>query len=433
MDFEEIMRYIKEVGKGGINLGLDRISYILDKIGNPQKNLKVIHVAGTNGKGSVCAMLNNILIEQGYKVGLYISPHLERFTERIKIDNQELDLDEFSKYFEKIKKVIDHMISFGFEPPTEFEIITAFALDYFNEKGLDYVILEVGLGGRFDATNVVNPLVSVITSISYDHIDRLGATLTEIAYEKAGIIKENGLVVLYPQRYEDVKKVIKRECLLKAAGLKEVEVEDIKKKESSINCQRFDYKDFKDITINLLGEHQILNATTAIETLSALREKGVFVSEKNMRTGLLKTKWPGRIEILSKEPLFIIDGAHNVDGATVLKDFIQKNLKDMDIILIFGLLKDKDVDGIINVIVPIGRDIVLTKPLSDRALDPYELYQKIKGINPHSNLYIEEEVNKAVLKALELSGKDKAIIATGSLYLIGDVRKFVKEVFDEKL
>jgi folylpolyglutamate synthase/dihydrofolate synthase len=347
MNYQDAIDYIHNTHKFGMKLGLDNIKRLLMHLGNPQNNLKFIHVAGTNGKGSTCAFINSILLEAGFKVGLYTSPYLEEFEERMRINNQNIPKDKLIYYVEYIKPIIEKIVDEGYNHPTEFEIITAIAFKYFCDENVDFVVLEVGLGGRFDATNVIeSSLVSVITTIDYDHMDKLGDTLEKIAFEKAGIIKENGTVVSFYQK-DEALKVIEEVSGLKNASLSVMDMNDVKIKESNSNHQVFDYKNYKSLKIGIIGKHQVYNASLSIMAVEKLKQYGINISEDVIRRGLSKTKWPGRIEVISKLPLIVIDGAHNPQGMAVLKEAL--NLFTYNrLILVIGMLKDKDTDSMLK-------------------------------------------------------------------------------------
>jgi dihydrofolate synthase/folylpolyglutamate synthase len=430
MNYDEALKYITNTNRFGMKLGLETITKLLELLGNPQENLNIIHVAGTNGKGSVCSFISNILIDGGYSVGLYTSPYLENFTERIRVDKKEIPREEVSRIVQLIDEKISIMLKEGYSSPTEFEIVTAMAFYYYNYCKVDYVVLEVGLGGRYDATNVINSsLVSVITSISLDHIGVLGNTVPKIAYEKAGIIKENGAAIVYGQKRE-AEEVIKDICKQKNAELIGVEFGSIEVVKSDVKSQVFNYtsSDFKygNIEIALIGEHQIKNSVLAINTIEYLNKNHkINISIDNIKSGLLKTEWPGRIEVIKEKPLFIIDGAHNLDGAKSLAKVLEKNFSGKKGILIIGMLKDKDVDSVLEVLTPYFKKVVATYPVSDRSMEPELLKEKISK-------YVEdvvaiENINGAVEYAIGKSTENDVIIAAGSLYMIGSIRTIIKE------
>ena len=291
MNYNEALQFIHESHKFGMRLGLDNIKRLLELLGNPQKNLNIIHIAGTNGKGSTCSFIASILKQGGYKVGLYTSPFLEVFTERIRINGVNIPKEEVGKIISIIKDKIEIMVNEGYSYPTEFEIVTAMAFYYYNQEKTDFVVLEVGLGGRYDATNVIDkPLVSVITSISLDHVGILGDTVAKIAYEKGGIIKENGVAIVYDQS-EEAKTVIKDICNEKNAKYIEVKFDDINIKKSDINSQVYSCtiigQRYEDLEINLIGDHQINNSILALSAVEFLREsKQLKISEDDIRRGL---------------------------------------------------------------------------------------------------------------------------------------------------
>ncbi|MDI6601789.1 MAG: folylpolyglutamate synthase/dihydrofolate synthase family protein [Thermoanaerobacteraceae bacterium] len=427
MDYKEAIEWIHSVNRFGMKLGLDNIKRLTDALGNPQNKYKIIHVAGTNGKGSVCAMTASILKEAGYKVGLYISPYLEEFNERIQINGVNIPNEDLARLATQVKSIIDGMVSSGLAHPTEFEVVTAIGLKYFEEQGVDFAVVEVGLGGRFDATNVVTPLVSVITNIGYDHMDVLGDTLPKIAFEKAGIIKRGIRVVSYPQEAE-VLDVIKARCEEEGAYLSVVDLDDIRLKATSPDGQAFEYKDLKDLRICLLGEHQLLNAATAINAICYLGDYGIDIKDEAIRRGLENARWPGRLEVMKQDPYILIDGAHNPQGAGVLRKAIEDIFNYRKLVLVIGVLKDKDVDGILKTILPIANAAVLTKPDNPRALSAAELNDRVKNIMPGLKTYCEDDIESAVRKGIELTDRKDLLLMCGSLYLIGEVRKILRKM-----
>lgn len=428
MKYQEALEYINDKDKFGSRLGLDSIGKLLNLLENPQDDLKYIHIAGTNGKGSTSSYLAHSLEAGGYKVGLFTSPYIERFNERIQINSQDIPDETLGRITSLIKEKANVMVAEGLEHPTTFEIVTAIAFMYFKEEKADYVVLEVGLGGRFDSTNIIkSPLISVITTIDYDHIDVLGDTLAKIAYQKAGIIKENSLVVSYPQD-EEVLKVIEEVVKEKDSEFNLCPMEDINIKAISDKGATFDfhYKDIvmKDIKISMIGEYQIYNATLALTTLLILRNKGLLkISEDQIREGLNKTKWPGRLEIMRTSPIFLIDGAHNVQGINQLKKAISL-FKYNHLILGIGILKDKDSSHMVELLAPLADKIVVTEVNMPRRLEAEALAKEISKYN--ENVFIEKDVKRAIEKTLELAEEDDMIVFGGSLYLIGEVRTLIK-------
>ncbi|WP_278681318.1 bifunctional folylpolyglutamate synthase/dihydrofolate synthase [Paraclostridium bifermentans] len=428
MNYNEALQFIHESHKFGMRLGLDNIKKLLELLGNPQNNLKIIHVAGTNGKGSTCSFISSILKEIGYKVGLYTSPFLETFTERIRVNGENIREEEVGKIVSLIKEKIEIMVSEGYSYPTEFEIVTAMAFYYYNQEKVDFVALEVGLGGRYDATNVIDkPVVSAITSISLDHTGILGDTLAKIAFEKGGIIKEDCPTIVYPQQ-EEASEVIKNICAEKKSKYIECNFKNIEIKSSNINSQIYNCningKELRDLEIKLIGDHQIKNSIVALNVIEYLNDiKITNISEENIRKGLLETKWPGRIEKISENPMFIIDGAHNEEGAKSLANSIDKYFENKNKILVIGMLEDKDIDSVLDLLIPKFNKVITTTPDNPRAIDANKLKEKIERYN--IEVTCKPNIKEAVDYALEISNKDDVIISAGSLYMIGNVRTII--------
>jgi len=425
MNYTEALEYIHGTLKFGIKLGLSNITILLDLMGNPQKKLKFVHIAGTNGKGSTAAFISSILMEAGYKVGVFTSPYLERFTERIKVGADEISESDIARITEFIRDKVNIMIDRGYNHPTEFEIVTALGMQYFYEKSCDIVVLEVGLGGRFDSTNVIDSsLVSVITAIGFDHMKILGNTLSEIAFEKAGIIKPSGEVVLYSQPRE-AEKVIEDVCAERGAKLHKVDFSNIDIADWSADGQVFHYKQLRNLKISLIGHHQTRNAVMAVEACKIVSQRGFPISENAIRKGLENAKWPGRMEIIKKEPLFLIDGAHNAQGAEILRDALDVYFPDRRRIFIFGVLRDKDYMSIIKTVIPGALIVIAVTPASERALPAEELAILIK---PYcKNILVSDTIESAVKEAFKLSSESDIICAFGSLYYIGMIRSLLRE------
>lgn len=425
MNYNEALEYIHNTLKFGIKLGLHNIEVLLELMGNPHKKLKFVHVAGTNGKGSTVAFISSILIESGYKVGIYTSPYLERFTERMKVNHDEISEDELCNITQFVKSKVDIMIAQGENHPTEFEIVTAIAFQYFYENNCDIIVLEVGLGGRYDSTNVIDtPLVSVITTINYDHMYILGDTLPEIAYEKAGIIKAGGDVVAYPQE-DAVKAVFREVCSEKSAKLQILDFSNIKLLDFSMDGQEFDFEQYKSLKISLLGEHQVKNAAVAIKASEVLINKGFNITTTSLEKGLLKAKWKGRFEIINRVPPFIIDGAHNEECARVLVDALNKYFPDKGKILIFGVLKDKDYKSIIEIVAPYASQFITVTPESPRALNARELAIIIASYC--KNVLVSDTIEEAVRTSIDMATEADIICAFGSFTHIGIIRELVKK------
>lgn len=429
MNYQEALEFIETSHKFGMRLGLDNSFKLLELLGNPQDKLNFVHVAGTNGKGSVCSFVSNTLKEQGYKVGLYTSPYLETFTERIRLNGENIPEEEVARIVSIMKDKIEKMVEEGYAYPTEFEIETAMAFYYYWEQKTDYVVLEVGLGGRYDATNVIkSPLASVIVSLSLDHIGILGNTLAKIAYEKAGIIKEDGITVVYKQ-HKEAEDVIKEVCKDKNNKYIEADFNEMVIKKSDINSQVFDCtilgKRFENMEISLIGDHQVNNAVLALTVIKVLKDdRNIEISEEAIRKAFLNTRWPGRIEKIKDNPIFIIDGAHNEDGAKSLSKALEKNFNGKKMTLLIGMLKDKDIDSVLEILMDKFDKVITTTPDSDRAMNCEELKEKIekyvKDVTAISN------IEDAVKYTLDSAKEDDIIISAGSLYMIGNVRKLVK-------
>ncbi|KEH99547.1 folylpolyglutamate synthase [Clostridium botulinum] len=433
MNYKEAMNYIEDSAKFSIKLGLSRTERILEILGNPHKKIKYIHIAGTNGKGSITAMLSSVLIEEGYKVGMYTSPYIEEFEERIQINNTKISKEDLAYEITKVYNAANQIIKEGYSHPTQFEIITCASLLYFFEKNVDYAVMEVGLGGRLDSTNVIKPILSVISSISYDHMKILGSTLEKIAYEKAGIIKDEVPVVLYPQQ-ENVENVIKDVCKDKRSELIKVPSDCaeflictdkiLNKGERRVQNIIINTKNQRyNINLSLLGKHQLLNCATVIYAIEKLRNLGVLISDTSITQGLLKVKWMGRFEILKKNPLVVIDGAHNIDGIKKLKESINLYLEYKNVILILGILTDKQVENMVEVITPMADKVICVTPHSDRAEIATELMKIVKKYNEDCEAV--ESYEDAYMNALKYCEEDDLLLVSGSLYMIGDMRKII--------
>lgn len=432
MNYDEAMSYIHEVGNFGSNYGLERTYKLLELLGNPHKKTKFIHIAGTNGKGSTTAILVQLLREKGFKVGMYTSPFLEEFEERIQINGENIPKSILAQLITKIKSAVDKVIEEGYNHPTEFEIITCLMFLYFVEEKIDYGVIEVGLGGRLDSTNVISPILSVITSISFDHMNLLGNTLAEIAGEKAGIIKEGVPVVIYPQE-EEVFKVIEDKCLESKSNLI---ITDISKgrfinvvNEDTIyqlvNIE-IDEHEF-EVKLPLLGEHQINNLLVALNAYKVLCDKENFeFCEYEIKNAVKKVKWIGRLEVMNKKPLIVIDGAHNIQGISKLKTNIEKYFKYKKLYLLLGILADKEVEKMVKVITPDAYKVYALTPLSTRAENASELKKVIDKYNDNCIAY--ESYEEALKSAVTEADDDDMILVSGSLYMIGDMRKKIRKL-----
>ncbi|WP_238947992.1 folylpolyglutamate synthase/dihydrofolate synthase family protein [Clostridium sp. YIM B02569] len=435
MTYKDAMDYITSVGKFGSNYGLERTFRILELLGNPHEKLKLIHIAGTNGKGSTTAMISKILIGMGYKVGMYTSPYLEEFEERIQINGSNISKKSLVDLVEEIKLVVNKVIEEGYEHPTEFEIITALMFLHFYREKIDYGVIEVGLGGRLDSTNVLTPKVSVITSVSLDHINILGDNLKDIAKEKAGIIKENIPVVLYPQKKEA------EEVILKIAEEKSSKVYFVNKENGKLVDINYDdfyqnvvvksIKNIYKIKFPLLGEHQILNLGVALSAIEVLCEnEKIELNTSLIEKALQEVVWIGRLEVLKKKPTIVIDGAHNIDGIKALRKNIEKYFKYNKLYLLLGILADKQVKEMVQEITPLAEKVYALTPHSERA----ELSENLKEeiLNYNSNTIALESYEEAFSLALKEAKEEDLIVVSGSLYMIGDMRKIIRNKFPNK-
>ena len=421
---------ISEYLRFGSRLGLERMEKLLTMLDNPEEKLPVIHVAGTNGKGSVCRYIYEVLLANGYRTGLYISPFLQVFNERMEVDGNQITDSELDKYTNLVLSKVEMMIKNGEESPTEFEIVTAIAFCYFKDKDCDFVILEVGLGGSGDSTNVISkPVLSIITSISYDHMDRLGNTLEEIAGEKAGIIK-SGVPVIVNVEDESAAKVIARKAYERGAPLYDVTRFDYRNISRDLNGQSFDTEiygtDYRQVFIKMLGLHQIHNAMTALTALEILRrEKRISVSKDAFYQGMAKAMQPGRFEVFGAKPFIILDGAHNQGGAESLLETVGEFFLDSRVLMVVGILADKDVDAMIESFSQISDEFIVTEPLSPRALSAKDLESRLLEQNKSVVAIpdMEEAYNYAVKKAKNESWD--VLIFGGSLYLVGKIREMI--------
>lgn len=421
VNYKEALDYLHGTLKFGIKPGLENINSLLRLMGDPHRKLKYVHIAGTNGKGSTAAFISSILIESGYRVGIFTSPSLQRFTERIKINGKEISEDELAGLTGFVRENVSRLIGKGGAHPTEFEIVTAIAFEYFFRNECDIVVLEAGLGGRFDSTNVIDsPEVSVITNIGYDHMNILGDTLEKIAFEKAGIIKQNGHVVLYPQ-IKEVEEVFDSVCHKMDAVLYKPEFGALDMINSGIEGQTFNWRQYKSIKISMLGDHQTSNAVIAIEAAEVLKRKGFeCITDKSIFEGLKNARWPGRFEIVKKDPVFIIDGAHNAQGAYVLSNNLVKYFPDKKKIFIVGVLRDKDYVSVLKPVIPLADSFIAVTPHSDRAMPAGDLEMFLR---PYcKNVTIGDTIMDAVERAVSMASGDSVICAFGSLYYVGEIR-----------
>ncbi|MBO4374560.1 MAG: bifunctional folylpolyglutamate synthase/dihydrofolate synthase [Lachnospiraceae bacterium] len=428
MNYEDARKYIDSIARFGSKLGLENIRNLMGYLGDPQKKLKFVHVAGTNGKGSTVAFLCSILKSAGFRTGMYTSPFVERFSERIRVNGEEIGEEDFARLATQVKEAAGRMKEEGKGEPTEFEIITAIAFLYFYEKRCDICVLEVGLGGRLDATNVINdPLVCMITPISCDHTDILGNTPEKIAYEKAGIIKEGSTVLIHPQE-TGVMAVIERVCLEKKAKPVICSLPEGPTK-AGIDGVDF-YYEGNEYHTGLLGDYQINNAAMSVSAARILQKKGFDIKEEDIKNGLSSAEWKGRFELIRKEPYVLIDGSHNVSGMERLASSLGLYFKDTRIILIIGILKDKDYGKMLDIILPLAKTVYTVTVPSDRTLTADELLAEVLKRTDVCAQAVPDPVS-AYEMAVKKAGSTDIICACGSLYYIGLIRKAVLHDDDE--
>ena len=425
MTYEETMQWIHRMEMSGIILGLDRMEELLNRMGRPERELKIIHVAGTNGKGSVCTFISAILEAAGYKVGRYISPTLYDYRERIQINGRYIEREALAEGMSIVRSCCESMQRDGLECPTVFEIETAVGFWYFKQQCCDYVVLETGMGGRLDSTNVVEkPVLTVITSISMDHMNQLGNTLAEIAGEKAGILKPGTPAVFYSQQ-EEAMAVLRLKCEREHIFYKILNKEAIFIKERQLQetenlfeaRQVFDYKDDKNLMIHLAGTYQVDNACLAIEAIRAMKldkEMGRFIAE-----GLSKARWRGRFECLSKVPCIFIDGAHNPEGAVSLRESVEAYFPDKRKVLMMGVFADKDYREILHIMSGLSESLIAFTPQNARGLNSRKLAEAAKSYFPDA---VDGNTAENALKEAEKrADSDSVIIIFGSLSTISTI------------
>lgn len=419
MTYQEALTYIHSISWRGSKPGLERISGMMEQLGNVQEDLKFIHIAGTNGKGSVSAMLSSVLTAAGYRTGLFISPYIMRFNERMQVNGVPISDEELAEIITEVQPVAESMA----ERPTEFEIITAAAFLWFARQKCDIVVLETGLGGRLDATNLISKNVcAVITNLGMDHTEYLGNTLGEIAGEKCGILKPGCPVVAYRSAPEAMKVIRARakelECPVRTADFGK-----IKALSADLQGQTFQYKQFPELTVHLLGAHQLKNAAVALETISVLRKAGWEIPDEAVVQGMDATRWPGRFEVLQDNPLVIVDGAHNPQGIESLIAAVKEYLPGQHIVCVTGVLADKDWKPMMDRLKTVVSDFVAVTPDSPRALGNVRLARYLT--DRQHWVSVADDVEKGLTGALERAkATGGMVLACGSLYMAADVRRF---------
>jgi dihydrofolate synthase / folylpolyglutamate synthase len=424
--YEEALDWIHSRLRFGIKPGLLRMEMMMEKLNHPEKQIKTVHIGGTNGKGSTVTYLRNILQQAGLTVGTFTSPYIEQFNERISVNGNPISDEEILALANKLYPIVEEMDKMEIGGPTEFEIITAMSFYYFAYMNkMDIVIYEVGLGGRYDSTNIITPLLSIITSIGLDHTAILGDTYAQIAFEKAGIIKKK-IPVIVAVKQKDARNVIVKQAIEMGAPIylldKDFAIDDYHR-ESSVECfsLKSSFSKLGNLQLTMFGRHQVENASLAVIGAQLLREIYVSINDDSIRKGLLLSKWPGRFEIISENPLVVVDGAHNEEGIEALVDVLVNRYKDKKKKIIFAALSDKKTDKMINKLDQVATAITFVTFDFPRAADSSMLYEE-------SNHPLKEQSSdwrKTILNQLENSKADEMLLITGSLYFISEVKTFL--------
>lgn len=427
MDWNEAIALLHGANWKHTKIGLERMRDFMHALGDPQEKLRYVHIAGTNGKGSACVMTQSILTAAGFRTGLYISPHLDQFNERLSIDGQMISDADLRRLAARVRAAAETL---G-EEPTDFEMITAMAFCWFEEQHCDLVVLEVGMGGRLDATNVISsPEVCAIMHIGLDHTEFLGDTVEKVAAEKAGILKPGADCVLYHQLPGVMEVVQKRFADVNPDAAARLVITDpaaFTTRTRSIDGQVFDYRKRRNLRIQLLGNYQMENAMAVLDIIDCLQRRGFGISEDAIRTGLIRASWPGRFELLSRAPLLIVDGAHNPNGVEALVDTIRAYFPDQKINFVMGVMKDKDYHTMLRLIAPYAARFITELPDAHRALRPEELKSEIRAYFD-GPVETADSVTAAVQRAMELAEGTEAItICFGSLYQVADIRRFFRK------
>lgn len=423
MDYRQAMEFIEGASGKGDKKGTANMLPLLARLGNPHKKLRAFHVAGTNGKGSICALLDSALQEAGYRTGLYTSPHLERFNDRMRLCGRPISDLRLAEVTSEVAAQVEILRRMEVRP-TFFEICTAVAFLFFAEENVDYAIIEVGLGGRLDSTNVITPMVSLIASIGFDHMKTLGNTLAEIAGEKAGIIKPDVPVVTNPQ-VECVRRVFEDKCAQSGSALYDLTAGQIRilsddERGSSFALEIADIK-WPEVEIGLPGIHQAQNASCALTALTLARRMGlVDIADAQILSGFKRARWPGRLEWVGNGPAILLDGAHNGPGARTLLDYAKRHLAGRHVVLLCAMLGDKPVEDVVRQVACITNSAVVTQVSSARALEPRRLAALLEANGVSCR--VKPDLPKALDDAVKMAGPDGVVLVTGSLYLVGEVR-----------
>lgn len=429
MNFRECLRYLEKIQNLGIKFGLDNVRSVLHELNDPHINQKFIQIAGSNGKGSVCAMISRIFTLHGYRCGLFTSPHLMRVEERIRIDGKPVSPEEFCSILTEIRRTIEDLIHKGIlkHPPTYFEIMTLAALLYFHRQNVDLAVLEVGMGGRYDATSVVEPKVTAVTTVSLEHEKFLGKTPSLIAAEKAGIIKSNTPVISGVMDRE-ARKTIREKAKAAGAPFKDVFAPEVQFKPAAGRKHTFSMNwqnRFFVFTPSLPGKHQGRNAAVAIAAALEMSRHLRPLDRELLKQGVSTTRWEGRLEVIRSHPAVILDGAHNEEGALALKAYLEENFS-CPIILVFAVMQDKNIRRLGEILFPLARKIYVTRFGYYRAASPEAVFQAVPDFR--SRIECESNPGKALQAALSEAGRDGVIVAAGSLYLIGTIKSIFRRI-----
>jgi dihydrofolate synthase / folylpolyglutamate synthase len=440
-EYDEVLDYLysfvdysltRQLRYSAEKFNLNRMRLLMEKLGNPQTSFPIIHVAGTKGKGSTAAFVASVLQQAGYKVGLYTSPHLHDYAERIQINRQPILHQDLIEEIDFLKKDVAEVSEI-----TTFEITTAVAFHYFAREKVDIAVIEVGLGGRLDATNIVDPLISVITSLSYDHMNILGKTIEKITVEKAGIIKEDRPIVVAPQGYKQTYPILRKIASERNAPYFQVnEIIEYSAQNHSLDGQEILIREVNDseksdtLSISLLGFHQVENAATAYCVLEQLKRKGYKITQNDIKKGFASANWPCRFEIIQKKPLVIIDSAHNADSAKKLSSTVEDYLPGRKITLIFGASEDKDIKGMFDSLLLISDDIIMTKSIHPRAMEPGNL--KVIAKEFGRVVTTTETLEEALDLAFE-KNNEHAILITGSIFVAAAAKEIIQKRNQEKV
>lgn len=418
----EAINYIENGIWSSTRLGLERTYELLELLGNPQKKLRFIHVAGSNGKGSTCAMLDEILRRAGYRTGLYTSPYILSFCERMRVNGEDIPGERLAEITERVKELAESMK----DHPSQFEMVTAIAIEYFYESRCDIVVLEVGMGGETDSTNAIDaPEVAVITNIGLEHTEYLGDTLEKIATVKGGIIKTGCHAVCYDGAPE-VSETIAAICEKKQVPLTQLDFSNLKPVSQSLEGQTFHWKG-QTFRVKLTGPHQLCNAAVVLETVECLRGRGWKIPEEAVLEGLESVSWPARMEVLQRDPLMIVDGGHNPQCAQMLKESLHQLLPDRKVVFLTGVLADKDYPQIMELLMPLAQEFVCLTPVNDRALPAKALAEYLRSCGAKAAAC--DTIEDGILAARGAAGEDGIVVAFGSLYLAGVVRSAFFQMF----